>query len=72
MNDENAGQSQAVALFSAIPWSIPIPKTSYLLIAAVRRGFAKGRPEQNSAVKNHIFFTETVYSLRVIIILCAS
>ena len=68
MNDETAGQNWAVALFSTIPWSIPIPKTSYLLIAMPGEGLGKGRPGVGSTVKNHVFFAELFYSLRVIMI----
>ncbi|EPK7282052.1 TPA: hypothetical protein U2L65_004839 [Citrobacter farmeri] len=68
MNDETAGQNRAVALFSTIPWSIPIPKTSYLLIAAIEEDLGKGVPATGSIVKNHVFFVELIYSLRVIMI----
>lgn len=72
MNDETTGRNQAVALFSAIPWRIPIPKTSYLLIAARRGGLQEREGEVNSIVKNHVFFANPAYSLRVIIIFGAS
>ncbi|EGT3571660.1 hypothetical protein F6R83_01410 [Citrobacter amalonaticus] len=68
MNDESAGQNQTVALFSTIPWSIPIPKTSYLLIAVIAEDSGKGESAASSAVKNHVFFGELFYSLRVIMI----
>ncbi|MFA1282240.1 hypothetical protein ACDI96_05975 [Citrobacter telavivensis] len=68
MNDETAGQNWAVALFSTIPWSIPIPKTSYLLIAAIGEDLKKGGPAAGSTVKNHVFLVELFYSLRVIMI----
>lgn len=68
MNDESAGQNQAVALFSAIPWSIPIPKTSYLLIAASGGELGKGEVATGSTVKNHVFPGKLFYSLRVIMI----
>ncbi len=68
MNDETAGQNRAVALFSTIPWSIPIPKTSYLLIVGSGEGLRKGWDGAGSTVKNHVFFVELIYSLRVIMI----
>ncbi|AKE61881.1 hypothetical protein F384_08255 [Citrobacter amalonaticus Y19] len=57
-----------MALFSTIPWSIPIPKTSYLLIAAIGEDLGKGGPATGSTVKNHVFLVELSYSLRVIMI----
>ncbi|PNP36348.1 hypothetical protein AL525_022090 [Citrobacter amalonaticus] len=57
-----------MALFSTIPWSIPIPKASYLLIAVSAGDLRKGVPAAGSTVKNHVFFGELSYSLRVIMI----
>jgi len=58
---------QAVALFSAIHWSIPIPQTGYLLIASGGRDPGRGGVGDDRSVKNHIFFTEVMYSFRVMI-----
>ncbi|AVE61238.1 hypothetical protein AM352_14450 [Citrobacter koseri] len=57
-----------MTLFSAIPWSIPIPITSYLLIAGGGRGSRSRGVGLYSTVKNHIFFVDKAYSLRGMII----
>ncbi|RYH95245.1 hypothetical protein EVY00_18105 [Citrobacter werkmanii] len=56
-----------MALFSTIHWSIPIPQTGYLLIASQGGGHGSGGVEDDRSVKNHIFFTEVMYSFRVMI-----
>jgi hypothetical protein len=48
---------QAVALFSTIHWSIPIPQTGYLLIAVRGSVHGRGGVGDGRGVKNHIFFT---------------
>jgi hypothetical protein len=58
---------QAVALFSAIHWSIPIPQTGYPLIAVRGRDPKRGGVGDDRSVKNHIFFTEVMYSFRMMI-----
>ncbi|EAR7061818.1 hypothetical protein EW772_03700 [Salmonella enterica] len=52
-------------LFSTIQRSIPIPITSYSLIAAVERYLRREGVDRHSMVKNHSFFTKIAYSLRV-------
>lgn len=70
MNDNTAASNRAVATFWAIPWSIPIPITSYLLIAAGRGEAREEEVGADSTVKNHDIFSDIRYSLRVIIIFC--
>ncbi|ESC60355.1 hypothetical protein SEEN4900_01226 [Salmonella enterica subsp. enterica serovar Newport str. WA_14900] len=65
------GRQSAVPLFSTIQRSIPIPITSYSLIAAVERYLRREGVDRHSMVKNHSFFTKIAYSLRVITILVA-
>jgi hypothetical protein len=53
------------ALFSGIPWSIPIPLKDYPQIAI---GMMNGRRREggmSSSVKNHTFLSVKYYSLRV-------
>jgi hypothetical protein len=54
-----------MALFSCIPWSIPIPTKDYPLIAGGVIAGRRVRPRTVSRVKNHTFFIEITYSLRV-------
>ncbi|AVH82097.1 hypothetical protein AL515_22995 [Citrobacter sp. FDAARGOS_156] len=54
-------------LFSAIHWSIPIPQTGYPLIADRGRDPGRRGVGCDRSVKNHIFFTEVMYSFRVMI-----
>ncbi|QBX80064.1 hypothetical protein E4Z61_06715 [Citrobacter tructae] len=54
-----------MALFSAIHWSIPIPQTGYPLIATGRRDSWLGGVGGDRSVKNHIFFTDVMYSFGV-------
>jgi hypothetical protein len=58
---------QAVALFSAIHWSIPIPQTGYPLIAAGGRDPRLRGVGGDRSVKNHIFFSDVMYSFGVMI-----
>ncbi|MBB1201178.1 hypothetical protein EGM70_12865 [Enterobacteriaceae bacterium 89] len=55
-------------LFSDITWSIPIPLKDYLLIASGigKRECISCNPIMG--VKNHSFFSDKIYSLRVMTI----
>ncbi|ASG88599.1 hypothetical protein DLR11_03935 [Salmonella enterica subsp. salamae] len=55
-------------LFSTIHRGIPIPITSYSLIVAAKRYLRREGVDTHSMVKNHSFFANIAYSLRVIII----
>ncbi|MFK68872.1 hypothetical protein EEN95_05805 [Salmonella enterica] len=55
-------------LFSTIYRSIPIPITSYSLIAVVEMGLQRQGVDRHSMVKNHSFFVDKTYSLRIIAI----
>ncbi|EAM7071779.1 hypothetical protein D6T91_11400 [Salmonella enterica subsp. houtenae] len=55
-------------LFSTIHRSIPIPITSYSLIAGIERYLQQEGVERHSMVKKHSFFVDRAYSLRVITI----
>ncbi|POU58759.1 hypothetical protein C3384_11715 [Klebsiella aerogenes] len=57
-------------LFSAIPWSIPIPLRDYPLIVGGRCRGGRDNHKPSSRVKNHTFFLIIIYSLRSMIYFC--